>query len=87
MGISSQELDSHQTASREKHGLNVPLLADESCAVAKLYERRAVVGTKRAVIIIDEDGIVRLRHDHRSGSTSSPSTTFVRRSAGLPARA
>jgi alkyl hydroperoxide reductase subunit AhpC len=36
--------------------------------VAKLYGAHpAVVGTKRAVIVIDGDGIVRARHDHVLG--------------------
>jgi peroxiredoxin Q/BCP len=67
VGISSQSLDSHQGWS-EKHGLNVPLLADKGSDVAKQYGAHApIVGTKRAVIVIDEDGIVRHRHDHLLG--------------------
>lgn len=67
VGISSQSVDSHRDFSA-KHKLNVPLLADESGAVAKLYGAHApVVGTKRAVIVVDEDGIVRHRHDHLLG--------------------
>jgi peroxiredoxin Q/BCP len=67
VGISAQELDSH-AGFVAKHGLNVPLLADADSAVAKLYgAHAAVVGTRRAVIVIDEDGCVRARHDHRIG--------------------
>ena len=67
VGISSQSVDSHRDFS-SKHGLNVPLLADEGAQVAKLYGARApVVGTKRAVIVVDEDGVVRHRHDHLLG--------------------
>jgi peroxiredoxin Q/BCP len=67
VGISSQDLDSHATFVA-KHGLNVPLLADTDGAVAKLYDAHApVVGTRRAVIVLDEDGVVRRRHDHRFG--------------------
>ncbi len=66
VGISSQGVESHLGFS-EKHGLNVPLLADEDGAVARSYGAHAVVGTKRAVIIVDEDGIVRHRHDHLLG--------------------
>jgi peroxiredoxin len=37
-------------------------------AVAKAYSTYGKpLGTKRAVIIIDEDGIVRHRHDHLLG--------------------
>jgi peroxiredoxin Q/BCP len=67
VGISGQDLDSH-AGFVAKHGLNVPLLADVDGAVAKLYDaHRPVVGTSRAVIVIDADGIVRARHDHRFG--------------------
>jgi peroxiredoxin Q/BCP len=67
VGISSQSVESHQGFS-EKHKLNVPLLADEDGTVAKAYGTHApVVGTKRAVVIVDEDGVVRHRHDHLLG--------------------
>jgi peroxiredoxin Q/BCP len=67
VGISSQSVDSHESFSAE-HGLNVPLLADEGGEVAKAYGAHApVVGTKRAVIVVDGEGFVRYRHDHRLG--------------------
>jgi peroxiredoxin Q/BCP len=63
VGISSQDLASHEEF-MAKHGLNVPLLADVDMQVAKAYSAVGRMGTKRAVIVIDEDGIVRHRHDH-----------------------
>ena len=67
VGISAQDVDSHQAFSAN-HGLNVPLLADVDQEVAKAYgAHRPVVGTKRAVIIVDEEGVVRYRHDHALG--------------------
>ena len=68
VGISSQSLSSHEEF-KAKHGLNVPLLADEDKAVAKAYSAimPGVGSTARAVIVIDEQGIVRHRHDHRLG--------------------
>ncbi len=67
VGISSQSVDSHEAFAAE-HGLNVPLLADEDGSVAKAYGAHApVIGTRRAAIIVDEEGIVRYRHDHRLG--------------------
>ncbi|HUB72994.1 MAG TPA: peroxiredoxin [Solirubrobacteraceae bacterium] len=66
VGISAQDLDSHQ-GFVEKHGLNVPLLADVDGAVAKLFSAHGRMGTKRAVIVIDEQGVVRHRHDHLLG--------------------
>jgi peroxiredoxin Q/BCP len=66
VGISAQDLDSHK-AFAAKHGLGVPLLADVDGAVARSYSAANRLGTKRAVIVIDEQGIVRHRHDHLLG--------------------
>ena len=67
VGISSQDLASHEEFTA-KHGLNVPLLADVDKQVARAYSAfSSRLGTKRAVIVIDEQGIVRHRHDHLLG--------------------
>lgn len=67
VGISAQDLASHEQFTA-KHGLNVPLLADVYKSVAKSYSAfSSRLGTKRAVIVIDEAGIVRHRHDHLLG--------------------
>jgi thioredoxin-dependent peroxiredoxin len=87
VGISSQSVDSHQGFTA-KHGLNVPLLADEGGAVAKQYGAHApVVGTKRAVIIVDEDGVVRHRHDHLLGLDFQSVADLREALVTLPARA
>lgn len=62
VGISGQDLDSHR-GFIEKNGLTVPLLADVERTVGKAYSAKG----KRAVIVIDEQGIVRHRHDHLLG--------------------
>ncbi len=66
VGISAQDLDSHQ-GFIAKQGLNVPLLADVGGKVASRYSAHGRLGTKRAVIVIDEAGVVRHRHDHLLG--------------------
>jgi peroxiredoxin Q/BCP len=66
VGISSQDLDSHN-GFVEKNSLTVPLLADVGGAVATTYSASGRMGTKRAVIVIDEQGVVRHRHDHLLG--------------------
>jgi thioredoxin-dependent peroxiredoxin len=68
VGISSQSLESHE-AFAAKHGLNVPLLADVDRNVARSYSATSpgIGTTARAVVVIDEQGIVRHRHDHRLG--------------------
>jgi peroxiredoxin Q/BCP len=67
VGISSQTVGSHARF-RDHHGLTVPLLADQDREVARTY---AVVlpgvGTRRATLVIDEEGIVRYRHVHALG--------------------
>ena len=67
VGISSQDLDSHRGFT-EKYSLTVPLLADVDKDVARKYDAfSSRLGVKRAVIVIDEQGIVRHRHDHLLG--------------------
>jgi len=66
VGISGQDLDSHE-AFVTKHSLNVPLLADVDRSVSRSFDAAGALGVKRAVIVIDEAGVVRHRHDHRLG--------------------
>jgi len=66
VGISAQGVESHQ-GFMDKNNLTVPLLADVDGAVARAYSAHGRMGTKRAVIVIDEDGVVRHRHDHLLG--------------------
>jgi thioredoxin-dependent peroxiredoxin len=67
VGISSQDLDSHE-GFIAKHSLNVPLLSDVDRQVASSYSAFSPrLGIKRAVIVIDGQGIVRARHDHLLG--------------------
>jgi len=68
VGISAQGIDSHEEFIA-KHGLNVPLLADPGGEVARAYSAYSprLGMTKRAVVVIDEAGIVRHRHDHLLG--------------------
>jgi len=66
VGISAQDVESHR-AFVAKDSLTVPLLADVSKSVAKKYSATNPMGVKRAVIVIDEEGIVRHRHDHLLG--------------------
>jgi peroxiredoxin Q/BCP len=67
VGISSQDLASHE-GFVAKYSLNVPLLADVDKQVARKYDAFSQrLGVKRAVIVIDERGVVRHRHDHLLG--------------------
>lgn len=60
LGISPQSVDSHERFVEEER-LNVPLLADESLEVARAYGVVAGKRVRRAIFIVDEEGIVRHR--------------------------
>jgi peroxiredoxin Q/BCP len=60
LGISPQSVDSHERFTEEKR-LNVPLLADEDRSVARAYGVLAGPIVRRAIFVIDEQGIVRHR--------------------------
>jgi thioredoxin-dependent peroxiredoxin len=85
VGISSQDLDSHR-GFIDKHRLTVPLLADVDHAVARAYSAHSALGTKRAVIVVDEDGVVRHRHDHMLGLDYQSVDDLKGALGALPAR-
>ncbi len=60
LGISPQSVDSHERFAEEKR-LNVPLLADEDKSVARAYGVLAGPLVRRAIFVVDEEGIVRHR--------------------------
>jgi peroxiredoxin Q/BCP len=68
LGISPQSVESHERFTEEKR-LNVPLLADEDKAVARAYGVLAGPMVRRAIFVIDEEGIVRHRKVTLAGLT------------------
>ncbi len=68
LGISPQSVDSHERFVEEKR-LNVPLLADEDKAVAKAYGVLAGPMVRRAIFVIDEEGVIRHRKVTLAGLT------------------
>ena len=67
VGISPQDVASHEEFAAA-HGIPVPLLADTDKAVAKRFGVAApVLGTRRAVVVIDEDGRIAHLDAHRVG--------------------
>jgi peroxiredoxin Q/BCP len=67
VGISAKDVAS-KVGFASDNDLTVPLLADEDRAVAKLYGAAApLVGTRRAAVVIDAEGIVRHHHVHTLG--------------------
>jgi peroxiredoxin Q/BCP len=68
LGISPQSVDSHERFTQEK-SLNVPLLADEDKEVARAYGVLAGPMVRRAIFVIDEQGVVRHRKVTLAGLT------------------
>jgi peroxiredoxin Q/BCP len=68
LGISPQSVESHERFVEEKR-LNVPLLADEDKSVARAYGVLAGPMVRRAIFVIDEEGIVRHRKVTLAGLT------------------
>jgi peroxiredoxin Q/BCP len=63
VGISAQDVATHERFIAE-HSLTLPLLADTEQVAAKAYSVDSPKwSTDRSVIVIDEQGIVRYRHD------------------------
>lgn len=86
VGISHQDLESHERFSA-RHGLTVPLLADVDKAVAKAFGVAApVLGTRRAAIVVDEDGVIRYRHVHALGLDYQDADDLEVALAALPPR-
>jgi peroxiredoxin Q/BCP len=87
VGISPQSVESHQSFIKN-HGLTVPLLADRDLSVSELYGvKQRVVGTRRAVVIVDEQGIVRYRHQNTMSVTYDSVDDLRDALAKLPAAA
>jgi thioredoxin-dependent peroxiredoxin len=67
VGISAQSVERHHEF-KSIHAIPVPLLADVDRAVAKAYGlTQPILGTRRAVVIVDEDGRIAYRHVHLLG--------------------
>lgn len=88
VGLSGKGVDSKKSFA-EHHDLNVPLLADPDFEVAKAYDAYSglVTMTKRAVIIVDEQGRVAHRHDHALGLDFQTVADLKKTLESLPAAA
>ena len=61
VGISADDQASHQRF-KAKHDLPFTLLSDPGLQVAATYDCKGMLGMKRGVFLLDEQGIVRYRH-------------------------
>ena len=82
LGISPQSVESHERFTEEKR-LNVPLLADEDKSVARAYGVLAGPMVRRAIFVIDEEGIVRHRKVTLAGLTYESADDLERALAAI----
>ena len=61
IGISKDGAESHR-AFKKKHKLPFTLLSDPDLDVAAAYDSRGMLGMKRSVFLVDENGLIRYRH-------------------------
>jgi peroxiredoxin Q/BCP len=67
VGVSAQSVERHKQF-QSMHSIPVPLLADVDREVAKAYGvKQPVLGTRRAVFIVDQNGRIAYRHVHLLG--------------------
>ncbi len=75
--ISAQDVASHQRFA-ERRGLTFPLLADVDKRVHALYGAKGLLGLpKRAVVVVDEAGVVRHHHSSQVGLTYEDTETIA----------
>jgi peroxiredoxin Q/BCP len=82
LGVSAQSVASHERFAEEKR-LNVPLLADEDKSVARAYGVLAGPVVRRAIFVIDEEGIVRHRKVTLTGLTYESADDLERAVASI----
>lgn len=82
-GISPQGVDSHESFARA-HGLRMPLLADPGREAARAFGVAAPgIGVRRAVFLIDAEGVLRWKHVALLGATFQSLDTLSDRLSGI----
>lgn len=61
VGISNDSIDSHRDF-KAKHRLPFTLLSDPDLDVAGQYDSKGIMGVKRSVFLLDEEGVIRYLH-------------------------
>lgn len=60
VGINSDSIDKHHRFAAH-HQLPLRLLSDAEGKVTRAYQMNSFLGTKRGVVVIDKDGVIRYR--------------------------
>lgn len=61
IGISNDNAESHRKF-KHKHQLPFTLLTDTDLKVASMYDSKGLIGMKRSVYLLDEQGMIRYCH-------------------------
>ncbi len=61
VGISNDSVESHRDF-KAKHRLPFTLLSDPDLEVAEQYDSKGIMGVKRSVFLLDEEGVIRYLH-------------------------
>jgi peroxiredoxin Q/BCP len=82
-GISAQDLASHERFAKRR-ALTFPLLSDRDKRVHELYGAKGPLGLpKRAVVVVDGDGLVRWHHASQLGLSYQDAETIAKVLTGL----
>jgi peroxiredoxin Q/BCP len=81
-GISTQDLDSHESFAR-KHGLRMPLLTDTGREAVAAYGIGLGGLVRRSVFVIDAEGVLRWKHVAALGLTFRDVSTLTEQLAAL----
>ncbi|MGQ4487169.1 peroxiredoxin family protein [Streptomyces sp. 372A] len=82
-GISPQGVDSHESFALA-HGLRMPLLADPGRETARAFGVAAPgIGVRRAVFLIDGEGVLRWKHVALLGATFQSLDSLADRLSGI----
>jgi thioredoxin-dependent peroxiredoxin len=78
LGLSPQDVQSHEAFSSAQGGFAFPLLADVDKEVGKAYGVLGPVGFyRRSVFVVDAEGIVRYAHRAIAGLTYRPTSELL----------
>ena len=61
IGISNDTAESHRKF-KSKYKLPFSLLTDDKLEIARRYDSKGLMGMKRSVFLVDEEGIIRYKH-------------------------
>jgi thioredoxin-dependent peroxiredoxin len=83
VGISNDNADSHRKF-KAKYNLPFILLTDADLKTAERYDSKGMMGMKRSVFLIDEEGVIRYKHIESLALFRRTRDELLKVIAGLP---